>query len=199
MTLTATKMKSISFCEEMFLAARDGRKTQTRRVVTPQPPEAWQPIAVEWYHPGVEDDDGMIGPGPLKFGAYDEEDGYYCRYGGPGSRLWVKEPLVCRNGIATYAADGVEAFDNCEPMRWPWKPKRLGAMYMPRRLSRLTLEITGVRVERLNEISAADVAAEGFPFNSDLDIFKATWCKLNGRDSWAANPFCWVISFLRVD
>lgn len=66
----------------------DGRITQLRRVVKPQPPEGWFPLAVEMYHPAIEDDDGMMRAGKEIFGAYDEEWGVACPYGKPGDRLY---------------------------------------------------------------------------------------------------------------
>lgn len=88
--------------------------------------------------------------------------------------------------------------------------KRL-ARFMPRRMSRLTLEVTGVRVERLHSISEADALAEGFAPGveellggalatlSSQDYFKNAWCELYGYASWEANPWVWVIGFRWVE
>lgn len=91
-----------------------------------------------------------------------------------------------------------------------WRP----SIHMPRWASRLTLEVTGVRVERLNDISEADAKAEGVDHElafhegllgrtvegrpADAMWFEALWESINGDGSWAANPWVWVISFKRV-
>ena len=76
---------------------------------------------------------------------------------------------------------------------------------MPRRASRLTLEITGVRVERLNDISGDDSAAEGIEpqgIGSDMAMvaaFQQLWESINGKGSWSANPWVWVVSFKLIE
>src|SRR5208283_4985371 len=89
-----------------------------------------------------------------------------CPYGVVGDRLWVKEALRrAGKGIIVYADDGCPAWDRreCagESVTWPWKGKSLSAMFMPRWASRLTLELTEIRVQRVQEISEADCIAEG--------------------------------------
>ncbi len=83
----------------------------------------------------------------------------------------------------------------------PWKP----SIHMPRWASRITLEITNVRVERLQDISNADALAEGIVDNAHPDYgfgprqeFKELWTSINGPESWAANPWVWVIEFKRI-
>ena len=86
-----------------------------------------------------------------------------------------------------------------------WKP----SIHMPRWASRLTLEITDVRVERLNEISEEDAIAEGVsvdgvgnpggPMRVHQRAFKILWNQINGPDSWAANPWVWAITFRRTE
>ena len=77
-----------------------------------------------------------------------------------------------------------------------WRP----SIHMPRWASRIALEITGVRVERLKECSGKQVAAEGFVFASDLEEFKHLWDKLNKARGfgWEANPWVWVVEFRRL-
>jgi hypothetical protein len=76
---------------------------------------------------------------------------------------------------------------------------------MPRWASRITLEITGIRVERLNNISKSDAIAEGcqcagVPASlSDVGAFAKLWESINGEGSWKANPWVWVIQFQKVD
>lgn len=129
------------------------------------------------------------------FGVHDQDGewGYACPFGGPGDRLWVREKWRPSHiaGKFWYAATcGDETHKR-------WRP----SIYMPRLVSRLTLEITGVRVERLEEISADDCSAEGIEpqgIGSDLAMvseFQKVWDTINGRGSWAANPWVWVIEF----
>ena len=85
---------------------------------------------------------------------------------------------------------------------------------MPRWASRITLEITGVRVERLNEISEADAYSEGvtitsgqsFASNGNPELrnearcaFQSLWNSINGPESWAANPWVWAVEFKRIE
>lgn len=83
-----------------------------------------------------------------------------------------------------------------------WKP----SIHMPRWASRITLEVTGVRVERLQDISEADAIAEGAPWaacgapqeGSHKAGFAQLWESINGSNSWSTNPWVWVIEFKRV-
>jgi hypothetical protein len=131
------------------------------------------------------------------------------KYGAPGDRLWVRETHA-RAGCAT----------KCEHLGCHWKYKAdeqaaLGAygaikwtpsIHMPRWASRIDLEVTGVRVEQLQDISA-DAEAEGWPGpdaqNSIRNAYPIAWysClweEINGVGSWAANPWVWVVEFKRV-
>lgn len=174
-----TKERPILFSGPMVRAIRDGRKTQTRRVCRnngePGPERIW----------GVGD----------------------CKYGSPGDRLWVKEtwfpspvgqpasnvkiPKALPDGwTVLYAASGDTI---SKPLHW--KP----SIFMPRWASRLTLEITAVMVERLQDISMSDVFAEGCILStskSDPIDFQNLWDSINGKTyPWSSNPFVWVISF----
>lgn len=109
------------------------------------------------------------------------------------------------SGHAIYAADG--AFEWCgdddgggEP-RSAWKP----SIHMPRQASRITLEVTSVRVERLQDISPEQARSEGVesPIADHLDNawivqFERIWTSINGPDSWNANPWVWVVEFKRI-
>lgn len=193
--------RPILFSGPMVRAILEGRKTQTRRVcVMP-----WKGRRViqssddgEWY------DADCISPGrKVKF-----------PYGVPGDRLWVKEGITLdfKDGEyaqSSYVADG----DLTVADAWPWKLKTLPAMFCPKGLSRLTLEVKAVRVERLQEISRADAKAEGFlPGANGLEswggqsygnaqlAYRAYWESLNVKrgDSWESNPWVWVVEFERV-
>ena len=183
--------RPILFSAPMVRAILDGRKTQTRRVVKLlgadcieerawethflQSPWPWSPQADEWLA---------------------------CPYGAPGDRLWVRETWAPHDTkkLAFYRADHPEwtTGDGGDVDRW--RP----SIHMPRWASRITLEVTGVRVERLNNISDADARAEGCPFDEPpagkpWAWFRKLWMDINGADSWAANPWVWVVSFKRVE
>jgi hypothetical protein len=138
-----------------------------------------------------------------------------CPYGRVWERLWVREAHYIGGGKRVrYAAspevikteDGIEDAISFPPKKW--RP----SIHMPRWASRITLEITGVGVERLNTISEEDAIAEGCPGGSENGYFCPVapyskpshwyadlWDKINGKGSWAANPWVWVIEFRRVD
>lgn len=135
----------------------------------------------------------------------------FCAYGQPGERLWVREsfmpaPLEAAPGPSqtpwsiAYAAGGQTeklAPSNYNPMLYNyerWTP----SIHMPRWASRITLEITSVRVDRLQDISTADCWAEGIPASPDVDPaheYRDLWEQINGPMSWAANPWVWVVEF----
>lgn len=134
-------------------------------------------------------------------------------YGVPGDRLWVREsirrigPAVGPEEYAAseFIADGAPTKADA----WPWKNKALPSIHLPRGLSRLTLEITSVRVERLQEISEEDATAEGCgpaPFCKagrragleHVEAFESLWESIHGARAWAANPWVWCVAFRRV-
>lgn len=231
-TATEVKEHPILFSGEMVRAILDGRKTQTRRIVKPQPPEGCKPDnGPEWFEPVVirngEETEGI----PV-YGVYDDhgEWGAKCSYGAPGDHLWVREtwyaPACCNQKSPAAIVDGaIDAGYRVTPQHpacglWyaadgayrQWgdgeetQGKKRVSIHMPRWASRITLEITGVRVERLNDISEADVRAEGvFPYmiqDSDPPTmtgqFRLLWENINGHGSWDANPWVWVVEFKRI-
>lgn len=185
--------KPILFSAPMVRALLDGTKTQTRRVV--KLPEGTSHVHVD---PGGT----VFGPGPYIIATLASGEGHpriRCPYGKPGDRLWVREAFAPRyfdDGKPGYRADwdGRAADLVREPK---WKP----SIHMPRELSRITLEITDVRVEGLQDISDEDARAEGcqpHPLTSVL-AFAELWESINGKGAWKTNPFCWAISFKRVE
>lgn len=224
---TRREKRPILFSPPMVRAILAGRKTQTRRIMLPQPRHRVFQSSEdgEW----VEYDD-CIEPGRL----------IRCPYGRVGDRLWARErarliatddgaPFVSgiREGARVrvrYEADGAES-------DWLPYPTRLGFLRVGqcvangcyREASRLTLEITGVRVERVQDISEEDAWAEGIqsirlplagadgstvyaaewpsPVCGDTarSAFTSLWESINGAESWAANPYVWCISFRRID
>ena len=192
----------------MVLAILDGRKTQTRRIVKPEPPESWMP-EVGKYHPTVVDPrTGELSPGIETFGASDEDFCVKCKYGEPGDRLWVKETWLdlCNDpdlANIEYRAD----YDASTMPDWKWK----SPLFMPKIYSRITLEITKVRVERLQDITEDDAKAEGAPFELGTlerlilgakakyrSGYVRLWESINGPGSWEANPWVWVIEFRTI-
>jgi len=174
------KERPILFSGAMVRALLDGSKTQTRRAVKGAP--------LDWLE--------MYGFTP-EFVA--NSGNGMCRYGQPGDRLFVRETWLKTNpfsdgGLHTY---GYRATDEAEFPDAIWKP----SIHMPRIASRITLEITSVRVERLQDISEADAQAEGVytdPACPAYDAYQTLWDQINGPDSWAENPWVWVIEFKRV-
>ena len=195
------------FNGEMVRAILDGRKTQTRRVMKVQPSDGFHPthngydldLNAHWYTPGVVDKNGYLQPAKKDvFGVADENEGYACPFGAVGDRIWVREtfspvpdheePAGC--SAILYAADGNGPYGK-------WVP----SIHMPRWASRITLEITGVRVERLNSISDSDASKEGCCI-ADMesgdclsDVFSRLWTSIYGDESWKVNPWVWVIEF----
>lgn len=208
---TATKERGIMFSGPMIRALLEGRKTQTRRT---KGLDAINTRPGDYRLRGVED-------GLWYFANNLHSDGdtsAKCPYGQPGDRLWCKETLrVGDNGGLVYSADGAEVKD------WPRiigeRPvsKTLPPIFMPRWASRLTLEITDVRVERLQSISEEDARAEGtgpdmvcspeyaarhgFEGTEHDFIFRyrCVWNSINGKKHpWESNPWVWAITFKKA-
>lgn len=206
--------RPILFSSPMVRELLVGRKTQTRRMAKPV------------RHPDLGN---VYAPGAL---VLEREPQHVidrcCPYGQPGDRLWVRETFApvypqdpSYNGgrpiefdyRATYV-HGARLGDTLG-IKKTWKP----AIHMPRTASRITLEITAVRVERLQGITEADAQAEGSTPIPDAcdhvrrscsDIgcsgpqpyrvgFRSLWEDINGPDSWDANPWVWVVNFRRLD
>jgi hypothetical protein len=156
------KERPIIFTTENVKAILEGRKTQTRRVIKPQPNKPiacahdweWKPAGMLCY------DDYFRNHAPN-----------YCPYGQVGDRLWVRR-----------TKEG----------KFIWKKS----------LAEIWLEITGIRVERLQEITNEDIKAEGF--DGDYTkigytyVFGQTWNLLNSKYPWGSKPFVWVITFKPV-
>ena len=220
------KERPILFSGEMVKAILAGTKTQTRRIVKPQPETVQY-----WLHGNPSDkfngicsllDDSGCG-WTISCGKFKPLYGMPAHQeiiGGPiipAGHLWVREtfceiPLQSGGMGWAYRADEDEAFDQIqEGYQWmgKWKP----SIFIPRAASRITLEITGLRVERLQEITEADAKAEGVTAGEDRRwaheeagieylphriAYSALWDKINGPKSWDANPWVWVITFKRI-
>jgi hypothetical protein len=211
------KERPVIFNGEMVRAILEGRKTQTRRVMKVQPEspgfglryisESLNNRDTGKYFWSQSDACGINKPRSKPF---------VCPFGQVGDRLWVREtyqgPLFNfdqmeayledtskfeRPEFCEYHADGgmaPEYFDAEDNLRYGWKP----SIHMPRWASRITLEITAVRVERLQDISEPDAIAEGGTKHFNIDWFGPLWASIYGVDSWNANPWVWVIEFKRV-
>lgn len=220
MSFLPTKERPIIFSGEMVRAILDGRKTQTRRVVKTEMgycPELWQITFKKkdgkgyWLYPNAKE--AVIAD---------------CPYGKPGDRLWVRETFACAFGPNRDEADTPENYKflykaDSQPcdLTGAWKP----SIHMPRKASRITLELTDIRVEPLQRITEADAVAEGIdrpwrPEGQALDYwrdystpqsrvsdiqgvinarasFKTLWDIINAKRGfgWEANPWVWVIGF----
>lgn len=111
--------------------------------------------------------------------------GFVCRYGRPGDRLWVRERWAKKGTAYLYAADDPAA---ARAWRTP--------IFMPRAASRLTLGITRVRLQRLQDITAREARAEGY---ATREAFHEAWDSFNARRgfAWDRNPWVWAIEFRR--
>jgi hypothetical protein len=187
--------KPILFSAPMVRAILEGKKTQTRRIVKPQPPEWINELHGNElskrapYH--IEDDEQRV----FGWGFQDDHDRYYkFPYGKLGDRLWVRE-THCQYGDGyIYRADYGQFTPISDGIGGPWKP----SIHMPRKASRINLEIESVRVEGLNDISEADAKAEGIATSKPEFSFMTLWKSINGPDSWDSNPWVWVVQFRRV-
>jgi hypothetical protein len=217
MAETAVKERPVLMHARSVRGILEGRKRQTRRPLKPQPPESYvNPVCREgwwmWHEWHPERRGTEYSQAPL---VGDRR----CPYGRAGDRLWVRETWGWDwyddgNSRAwkrpVYRADpGAQPRDNGTPTRW--RP----SIHMPRRASRILLELTEVRVERVQEISEADAIAEGVdPDNATIaagvekhlvrgsiviDRFARHWDETNAHRleefGWEANPFVWVLGF----
>lgn len=215
------RTRPILFSGSMVRAILEGTKTQTRRIMKPQPDS--EPTAIESVALTKTNSEGVASPGREVFGAYGDDWFCKCPYGAPGDRLWVRETCKAEelpSGLdgVRYAADGAfREIENTQEASDRWgslycygvhSNKNVPSIHMPRWASRITLEITDVSVERLKEISVEDVKSEGYP-GTDVDgkhipwspigWYMSVWESINGVGSWEKNPWVWVVSFERVD
>lgn len=220
------KERPILFSAPMVQAILTGNKTQTRRVIK------WPLMdKTQWFELDQSYGIELANPSsPID---------HLCPYGKIGDQLWVRENgwerpertrQMMREGADTwkpyyYDADGLNEHDVDDFKSWGFK--RRPSIHMPRWASRIQLEITNIRVERLQDISRADAIAEGIKrsgltingisegdhfydyemktedmcewFTNPIASFQSLWHSINGPDSWTANPWVWVIEFKRVE
>lgn len=217
--------RPIPYSAPMVLARREGRKTQTRRIVKPQfaadavPAEMSAVTAEGWQtsgHSGLWwcDAGGCA------------DDAIRCPYGVPGDHLWVREAYRFTVDLNCHSPKRVAELCMEAGYRLPWAPIQYEAdgarenwdstpshegqpipgkyrppMFMPRWAARGLDLVKGVRIERLQDISRGDAMAEGCPFpnmaagDDPRQWYANLWEQINGPDSWAANPWVWAITF----
>ncbi|EAZ4212186.1 hypothetical protein CS183_07265 [Salmonella enterica] len=215
--------RGMIFNAEMVRAILEGRKTQTRRPVKPQP-ELTERSGFSWngavFGSGSDDRETNRNFAHVK-----------CPFGKPGYRIWVRETfrvhsratdvatLVYRASVRNSWTEQTHrvpvAVCNKPAIPEKWTP----SIHMPRWASRITLEITDVRVERLHNISERDALREGLfqlpasgryclqpgmqyfgmASSSAKEVYSWLWASIYGEESWAANPWVWVIEFKRVE
>jgi hypothetical protein len=196
------KERFILFSTAMVRAILHGRKKQTRRVIKPQPDADGFIKSASTGHPQEWKFTKKVFNGVCNA----TTDWIKCPYGQPGDLLWVRETWgryerVDGNILYLYRADAGD-----DPREYHvaggWKP----SIHMPKRAARIFLEITDVRVERVQDISEEDVLNEGFRMDSTEIIkfgykgaFRYLWNSINAKRgySWESDPWVWVIGFRR--
>ncbi|KUZ35244.1 hypothetical protein [Burkholderia territorii] len=226
------KERPILFSGPMVRAILEGRKMQTRRLAIPKR------SCIDFIGGGPKD--GPDWNDPACWGFEDANTGLWwalhgndqcrqlpCPHGGPGDRLWVRE--TCRadeldSGLdgVRYPADGAfRAIEDSSEAAGRWlelyayrgqSGATVPAIHMPRWASRITLEITGVRAERLQSIGWDDAIAEGIPdprraarrvdpVEGTVAQFRQLWDGLNAARGygWDVDPWVWVVEFRRIE
>ncbi len=226
------KERPILFSGAMVRAVLAGTKTQTRRICKPAVRHALTAV--------VEVPDPLERGQVYNGSTFGDEEGdlqFASPYGQPGDRLWVKETWRTADTLDALSPSAIA--DKCLDAGYskPWAPLQWDAdgqrnkewsgfgpgngvvvgpgktrvsIHMPRWASRITLDITDVRVERLQEISVADALAEGVNMHHDhhekprtsiynpVHAYRDLWEQINGEGSWEANPWVWAVSFKRL-
>jgi hypothetical protein len=238
-TAILTRERPIIFSGPSVIAIQQDRKTQTRRVLKPQFPKDTSRIFAGDGESTITHPLRGFGAMPARRSCGADFDSFVrCRYGAPGDRLWVREgyripkalnhlcPQMAGQTVVKYEADGSESIPG-SPVRITWGRYR-SSRYMPRKFARLLLEITEVRVQRVQEISEEDARAEGIwpkmqpeagpmpageafywggngiaeggGFDTAKQCYACLWDSHNAKRGfpWSANPWVWAISFKRL-
>lgn len=172
------KETPITFNQKMVRSILDGRKTQTRRVIKPQP----------------------------KKENFNQDIINFCPYGKPGDRIWIQEEWAVLHSDDHLKPNEITRrekvfYSATDRGNYLWRYSR----NMPRWASRILLEIVSIRVERLNDLSEQDAIAEGF-YATQMDFYEVSarkkfsqfWNDCYSYNSWDLNPWVWAIEFKRV-
>ncbi len=213
------KETPLLFKTEMILALLGGTKTQTRRLMKPQPDSTWP-------HSDGGEPYWHIGGCRLSTSS----NPLVCPFGKPGDRIWAKEThqlvrptIVCGGSVSAvelWPGRMPKAHPGQDWMMWTaagsdetslpirdrlvkkWRP----SIFMPRWASRISLEITEVRAQRLQDITPDEASAEGIAYPDHVDVrrvercplvdgYAALWDSINGKGAWDLNPWVWCLSF----
>lgn len=238
------KQIPILFSTAMVQALLEGRKTQTRRVMKPQIKDCdhsrhieadWKDKPIQWSEAAFKIGRAYCGCCGNGVEYSNDFGGIKCPYGKPGDVLWVRETFrkYCKvdeygytrydQEVIEFAADNPPMINECDgdgctmfkkdgtEKFIPWKP----SIFLPKEAARIWLQVMGVKVERLQDITEDDAIAEGgkthqtelgpsyYDYETGYcnglfdakDSFRTLWKSINGADSWAANPWVWAISF----
>lgn len=222
------KERGMIFNGEMVRAILDGRKTQTRRIMKVQPEHSELGLRRVVESKNGIDDGKYFWSQSDATGLKSRSKPFACPFGTVGDRIWVREAFRVHSRATDVATLVYKASERnswteqthrvpvavCNKPATPekWTP----SLHMPRWASRILLEITDVRVERLNAISEEDARAEGIidggclncgepepcgcanPEPDATDAFSYLWQSIYGQENWNANPWVWVIEFKRV-
>lgn len=217
------KERPILFSGAMVRAILELLKTQTRRATGldrfNEDPDAWELLTREEYgtdaNPyvaGVDRKKSEISVAAFKpkGGSVEDFQLAACPYGKPGDQLWVRETFAQVSGDCRDESNGEgdgwlyrASWDGVE-LKGCWKP----SIHMPRKASRIQLEIVDISIERLQDISEGDAEAEGVDLYCDGGYvegcgyrmsFCELWCAINGPESWTKNPWVWVVKFKRLE
>ncbi len=195
--MTPVKERPIIMTGKSVQAIRAGRKTMTRRICRLSDP-------TETY--AAHDDDGW----PMTEDQYGDWHRDRCPHGQPGERLYVKETFTYYpddEHVIYKAREGVDLAESGTDLTGCWT----SPLFMPRWASRELLEITRVRVERIQDISEEDAIAEGVDLSRDLfpsinaadkarELFRGLWDSINLKrgHGWEVNPWIWALTFKRI-
>ncbi len=199
-------------------------KWQTRRILRRQPSyHHWESIGGKLRVRLLDTSDGLAArfwwdrpDGENRPFVSDEPMWVKCPFGKKGDHLWVRETFCLSPDGIIYRATEEEAGGSMPDDFCIWKP----SIFMFRKDSRITLEVTDVRVQRLNDISEEDALAEGvqdtldyctptdkpggryvvgqFVSSDPIDAYAQLWDSINGEGAWNRNPFVWAVSFSRI-
>lgn len=215
------KERPILFNSAMVRAILEGRKTQTRRVIKPQPNPTHEEIKLEGQ---------ALTKRSKLVGFWHTFNETVCKFGQSGDELYVRESFskpipneFIKHNVPPHVWHevalreyGVHYWADGDPEYGTWgKPQP--SIHMPREFSRIQLKITNIKVEKLQDISEEDAIAEGlrkFPHKGDFayawkdgdnhghgsarGAFRDLWDSIKGSDAWDSNPWLWAIEFERI-